>query len=74
MRGLRTRNALVSVNARSESIVGDSYIGLIWRSEQRWRHYYREVGALGGGKGGPAHELCPVLEEIAGSKNGKRKR
>ncbi len=29
---------------------------------------------LGDGKAGPAHEHCPVLEEIAGSKNGKGKR
>jgi hypothetical protein len=28
----------------SGRMVGDSYIGLIWRSEQLWRHYYREVG------------------------------
>ncbi len=31
-------------------------------------------GALADGKAGPAHEHCPVLEEIAGSKNGKGKR
>jgi MerR family mercuric resistance operon transcriptional regulator len=30
--------------------------------------------ALGDGKAGAAHEHCPVLEEIAGSKNGKGKR
>ena len=30
--------------------------------------------ALGDGKAGPTHEHCPVLEEIAGSKNGKVKR
>jgi DNA-binding transcriptional MerR regulator len=30
--------------------------------------------ALGDGKAGPTHEHCPVLEEIAGSKNGKGKR
>ena len=30
--------------------------------------------ALGDGKAGPAHEHCPVLEEIVGSKNGKGKR
>jgi MerR family mercuric resistance operon transcriptional regulator len=27
--------------------------------------------ALGGGKAGPSHEHCPVLEEIARSKNGE---
>jgi MerR family mercuric resistance operon transcriptional regulator len=31
-------------------------------------------GALGDGKAGAAHERCPVLEEIAGSQNGKGKR
>jgi DNA-binding transcriptional MerR regulator len=31
-------------------------------------------GALGDNKAGPDHEHCPVLEEIAGSKNGKGKR
>ena len=31
-------------------------------------------GALGDGKAGLSHEQCPVLEEIAGSKNGKGKR
>ena len=30
--------------------------------------------ALGDGKAGPAHEQCPVLEEIAGSRNRKGKR
>ena len=29
---------------------------------------------LGDGKSGAAHEQCPVLEEIAGSRNGKGKR
>src|SRR5262249_38335436 len=31
-------------------------------------------GALGGGKAGLSHEQCPVLEEIAGRKNGTGKR
>lgn len=30
--------------------------------------------ALGDGKAGTAHEQCPVLEEIAGTRNGKGKR
>ena len=30
--------------------------------------------ALDDGKAGPAHEQCPVLEEIAGARNGKGKR
>jgi hypothetical protein len=33
-----------SICESSGRIVADSYIGLIWRSEQLWRHDYREVG------------------------------
>jgi len=37
-----------SAGTSSRRVVGDSYIGLIWRSEQLWRHYYRKVGIATG--------------------------
>jgi DNA-binding transcriptional MerR regulator len=43
--------------------------------ERHLTHAFRKCEeALGDGKAGPTHEHCPVLEEIAGRKNGKGKR
>jgi hypothetical protein len=38
------RNGVLGDDACTSEWIVDSYIGLIWRSEQLWRHYYREVG------------------------------
>ena len=50
-------------------------IGDLKRLERHLTQALRKCeDALDGGQAGPAHELCPVLEDIAGSNNRKRKR